>query len=91
MIRSSEERGRRASIEGFANEKIVCWHIDEKIWERLNGRSTPFPLRYYCGQKNERRDRGHNHDPEKTVTKSVNFLGGSRGGVDRTYKSGVKT
>ena len=26
----------------------------------------------------------------KTATKSINFVGGSRGGVDRTYKSGIK-
>ncbi|MDD8030386.1 MAG: hypothetical protein PHQ25_00100 [Acidobacteriota bacterium] len=27
----------------------------------------------------------------KTARKSVSFIGGSRGGIDRTYKSGVKT
>ncbi|GAB4372106.1 MAG: hypothetical protein Kow0042_15250 [Calditrichia bacterium] len=27
----------------------------------------------------------------KKTTKSINFTGGSRGGVDRIYKSGVKT
>jgi hypothetical protein len=29
--------------------------------------------------------------PVKTASGSVGFIGGSRGGVDRTYKSGVKT
>ena len=27
----------------------------------------------------------------KTATKGISFTGGTRGGVDRTYKSGVKT
>ncbi|MEM4246028.1 MAG: hypothetical protein QW390_01890 [Candidatus Bathyarchaeia archaeon] len=91
MIRSSEERGRRASIEGFANEKIVCGILMKRYG---NVSMVDLPLSPYDIIVVRRMSDGTEdiiRIQTKTATKSVNFLGGSRGGVDRTYKSGVKT
>jgi hypothetical protein len=91
MSANSEERGRQASIEGFANEKIVCGLLMKKYG---NVSAVDLPLSPYdIIVVNKLKDRSENiiRIQTKTATKSVLFTGGSRGGVDRIYKSGVKT
>ena len=90
MALSPEERGRQASIEGFANEKIACGVLMKKYG---NVSLVDLPLSPYdivivrkiSGKEDIIRIQS------KTATRGISFTGGSRGGVDRTYKSGVKT
>lgn len=91
MSKESEERGRRASIEGFANEKIVCGILMKKYG---NVSLVDLPLSPYdiiIARKMEDDSEDIIRIQSKTASKSVSFTGGSRGGVDRVYKPGVKT
>lgn len=91
MSADSEERGRQASIDGFANEKIVCGYLMKRYG---NVSSVELPLSPYdiiLVRKKEDGTEDIIRIQCKTASKSVNFRGGSRGGVDREYKSGVKT
>jgi hypothetical protein len=91
MNKKSEERGRRASIDGFANEKIVCGLLMKKYG---NVSMVDLPLSSYdITMVNKLEDDSEDiiRIQSKTASKSVSFTGGGRGGVDRTYKSGVKT
>lgn len=91
MNRDSEERGRRASIEGFANEKIVCGILMKKYG---NVSLVDLPLSPYdiiVVRKMMDGSEDIIRIQSKTARKSVSFTGGSRGGVDRVYKSDVKT
>lgn len=91
---SSQEKekiGRRASIEGFANEKIVCGILMKK-YENVS--LVDLPLSSYdiiiVRKKNNTKE-DIIRVQVKTAKKSISFTGGTRGGVDRTYKSGIKT
>jgi len=91
MSRESEERGRRASIDGFANEKIACGILMKKYG---NVSQVDLPLSPYdiiIARKMEDDSEDIIRIQVKTASKSLSFTGGSRGGVDRTYKSGEKT
>lgn len=87
-----ETRGRKASIEGFANEKILCGILMKKYG---NVSLVDLPLSPYDIIIARKMDDGSEdiiRIQSKTAGgKSIPFIGGSRGGVDRTYKSGVKT
>jgi hypothetical protein len=86
-----EERGRQASIEGFANEKIVCGILMKKYG---NVSSVELPLSPYdIVMVRKKKDESEDiiRIQCKTAKHSVPFSGGARGGVDRVYKSGVKT
>ena len=86
-----EETGRQASIEGFANEKIVCGLLMKRYG---NVSLVDLPLSPYdivIVRKLEDDTEDIIRIQSKTASKSVSFTGGSRGGVDREYKSGVKT
>lgn len=90
MPLSSEERGRQASIEGFANEKIACGILMKRYGNvsLVDLPLSPYDLiivRKIEGTEDVIRLQS------KTATRGVSFTGGTRGGVDRTYKSGVKT
>ena len=87
---NKEERGRQASVEGFAHEHIVVGILMKKY---QNVSLVDLPLSPYDiiivfkekdGTENIIRAQ------VKTAKKSITFKGGSRGGVDRTYKSGIK-
>lgn len=87
---SKEDRGRQASVDGFAHEHIVVGVLMKRY---QNVSLVDLPLSPYDiiivfkesdGTENIIRAQ------VKTATKSVSFTGGSRGGVDRSYKSGVK-
>lgn len=91
MPTDSEERGRQASIEGFANEKIICGLLMKRYG---NVSLVDLPLSPYDIVIAKKLNDGTEdiiRIQSKTATKSLSFTGGGRGGVDRTYKSGVKT
>lgn len=88
---NSEERGRQASVDGFAHEHIVVGILMKKY---QNVSLVDLPLSPYDiiivrkeGNETEEIIRAQ----VKTAKNSVSFTGGARGGVDRQYKSGVKT
>lgn len=86
----SEKRGMQASIDGFANEKIICGILMKRYG---NVSQVDLPLSPYDIIIVRRL--GSTEDiirlQAKTAKHAVSFTGGSRGGRDRTYKSGVKT
>ena len=87
---NTEDIGRQASIEGFANEQIVAGILMKKYWNvsRVTLPLSPYDIVIV------RKKRGREdiiRAQVKTAKKTVSFTGGTRGGVDRTYKSGVKT
>jgi hypothetical protein len=88
---NTEEIGKQASIDGFAHELIVAGLLMKRY---QNVSLVDLPLSPYdiiivrklpTGGENIIRAQ------VKTSRTSVNFTGGTRGGVDRVYKSGVKT
>lgn len=86
-----EDRGRLASIEGFANEHIVVGLLMKKY---QNVSLVDLPLSPYDIIIVRKLDSGIEdiiRAQVKTTKASVNFTGGTRGGIDREYKSNVKT
>lgn len=85
------EKGRQASVDGFAHEHIVVGILMKKY---QNVSLVDLPLSPY-DIIIVRKDKDDSEDiiraQVKTARKSINFTGGSRGGVDREYKSGEKT
>lgn len=83
------KRGLQASVEGFAHEHIVAGILMKKY---QNVSLVDLPLSPYdiviVFKKRNKED--IIRAQVKTAKKSVSFTGGTRGGVDRTYKSGVK-
>ena len=89
-MKIAEERGRQASIDGFAHEHIVVGFLMKKY---QNVSLVDLPLSTYDIIIVQKDEDGHDdiiRAQVKTATSSVSFIGGSRGGVDREYKSGVK-
>lgn len=87
---TKEDIGRQASIDGFANEQIVAGILMKKYW---NVSRVTLPLSSY-DIVIVRKKRGKEdiiRAQVKTARTSIRFTGGTRGGVDRTYKSDVKT
>lgn len=90
-IDPAEERGRQASIDGFANEKIVCGILMKKYH---NVSSVELPLSPYdiiIVRKKPDKTEDIIRAQCKTSPDSVPFTSGARGGKDRTYKSDIKT
>ena len=88
---SKEDQGKWASIEGFANEKIVCGILMKRYG---NVSLVDLPLSPYDIIIARKTDKGKEdiiRIQVKTARFSLSFVGGSRGGVDRIYKSNVKT
>lgn len=91
MPMSRAERGRQASIEGFANEKIACGILMKRYGNvsLVDLPHSPYDIIIV------RKLRDGSEDiirlQSKTATRGISFTGGTRGGVDRTYKSGVKS
>ena len=87
---NKEERGRKASIDGFAHEHIVAGILMKKY---QNVSLVDLPFSPYdiiiVRKKNGKED--IIRVQVKTAKRSVSFTGGSRGGADRVYKSGIKT
>lgn len=88
---NTEDIGRQASIEGFANEHIAAGLLMKKY---QNVSLVDLPLSPYdiiIVRKLEKGGEDIIRVQVKTARKSVSFTGGTRGGVDREYKSGIKT
>ena len=87
---NTAERGRQASVDGFAHEHIVAGILMKKY---QNVSLVDLPLSPY-DIIIVRQDAAGYEDiiraQVKTARQSVPFTGGSRGGIDRAYKSGVK-
>ena len=86
----SGKRGLQSSVEGFAHEHIVAGILMKKF---QNVSLVDLPLSPYDiiivfkeGKGTEDIIRAQ----VKTAKKSISFTGGTRGGIDREYKSGVK-
>lgn len=86
----SDRRGLQASVDGFAHEHIVAGILMKRY---QNVSLVDLPLSPYDiiivfkdpdGKENILRAQ------VKTATKGITFTGGTRGGVDRKYISGVK-
>ena len=87
---NAEARGRKASVDGFAHEHIVAGILMKKY---QNVSLVDLPLSPYDIIIVSRDEDGHEdiiRAQVKTARQAVPFTGGSRGGVDRAYKSGVK-
>ncbi len=90
-MENSEERGRQASIDGFAHEHIVVGLLMKKY---MNVSLVDLPLSPYdiiIALKEKREEEVIIRCQVKTARTSISFTGGTRGGVDREYKSDVKT
>ncbi len=85
-------RGKQASIDGFAHEHIVVGILMKKF---QNVSLVDLPLSSYDIIIARKSKNSKKEDiirvQVKTAKKSISFIGGSRGGIDRTYKSNVKT
>ena len=85
-----EESGRQAAVDGFAHEHIAAGLLMKKY---QNVSLVDFPLSTFDIIIVIEDESGTNNiirAQSKTATTSVRFTGGSRGGVDREYLSGVK-
>ena len=88
---SKEEKGKQASIDGFAHEHIVVGLLMKKY---QNVSLVDLPLSPYdiiIVRKLDDDAEDIIRAQVKTARNSVSFMGGTRGGVDRTYKSDIKT
>jgi len=89
-MESSEDRGRQASIDGFAHEHIVAGILMKKY---QNVSLVDLPLSPYDIIIVFKQSDGKEiiiRAQVKTSRTSIHFTGGLRGGVDREYKSGIK-
>lgn len=86
----SEDKGRQASIDGFAHEHIVAGILMKKY---QNVSLVDLPLSPYDIIIVFKKENGKEEiirAQVKTAKTNISFTGGTRGGVDREYKSGVK-
>ena len=86
---NEEERGRQASVDGFAHEHIVVGILMKRY---QNVSLVDLPLSTYDVIIVRKKDEVEDiiWAQVKTAKQSISFTGGARGGVDRQYKSGVK-
>lgn len=86
----AEQRGLKAAINGFAHEHIAAGMLMKRY---ANVSLVNLPLSPYDIVIVYKTEEGENivRAQVKTARGSLSFRGGSRGGVDRSYKSGVKT
>ncbi len=88
---NTEDRGRQASVDGFAHEHIVVGILMKKY---QNVSLVDLPLSPYdiiIVRKETDETEDIIRAQVKTARHSVSFTGGARGGVDREYRSDVKT
>lgn len=86
----NQDRGLQASVDGFAHEHLVCGTLMKKY---KNVSLVDLPLSSFdiiIVFSDEYNYETIVRAQVKTSKKSVSFKGGTRGGVDRVYKSGVK-
>jgi|LSQX01.1.fsa_nt_gb hypothetical protein len=85
-----QKRGLQAASDGFAHELIAAGLLMKRY---MAVSLVDFPLKQYdiilvLGDEND--EENMIRAQVKTARTSVSFTGGSRGGIDRTYKSGIK-
>jgi len=91
---TNEEKGREAAAKGFAHEHIVAGILMKQY---QNVSLVDLPLSSYdliiVFKKNGNGKEEIVRAQVKTISTSgsLKFSGGSRGGIDREYKSGIKT
>jgi len=86
----AEKRGKQASVDGFAHEHITVGILMKKY---QNVSLVDLPLSTYdiiIVFKDQEGKEDIIRAQVKTAKKSISFKGGTRGGVDRQYISGVK-
>lgn len=84
------KKGRQASVDGFAHEHIAVGILMKKY---QNVSLVDLPLSTYdiiIARKAPDGKEDIIRAQSKTATKSVSFVSGSRGGIDRKYISDVK-
>ena len=85
------ERDKQASVDGFAHEHIAVG-ILMKRYQNVSLVDLPLsPYDIIIVLKKSDDSEDIIRAQVKTATRSVSFTGGGRGGVDREYKSDVKT
>ena len=86
----AEQRGRKAAINGFAHEHIAAGILMKRYG---NVSLVDLPLSPYDIVIVYKKEHGEDivRAQVKTAKRLISFTGGGRGGIDRTYKSGVKT
>lgn len=85
-----EKRGKQAAINGFAHEHIVTGILMKKL---QNVSLVDLPLSPYdviIAIKEKNGQEKIIRAQVKTAKRSIRFIGGTRGGIDRKYISGVK-
>lgn len=88
---NTEEIGKQASIDGFAHEHIVVGVL-MKRYQNVSLVDLPLsPYDIIVVRKLASGGEEIIRAQVKTSRTSVSFTGGTRGGVDREYKSDVKT
>ncbi len=88
---NSGEIGKQASIDGFAHDHIVVG-ILMKRYQNVSLVDLPLsPYDIIIARKLESGKEDIIRVQVKTAKTSVSFTGGTRGGVDREYKSDIKT
>ena len=89
--KSREIKGRQASVDGFAHEHITAGILMKRY---QNVSLVDLPLSTYdliIVRKDKMDTEEIIRAQVKTARKSIVFTGGTRGGVDREYRSGIKT
>lgn len=86
----SDKRGLQASVDGFAHEHIVAGILMKRYQNvsLVDLPLSPYDIIIVFKQPNEKED--IIRAQVKTATNAVSFIGGTRGGVDRVYLSGIK-
>lgn len=85
-----DKKGRKASVNGFAHEHIVVG-ILMKRYQNVSLVDLPLsPYDIIIVFKDNDGTEDIIRAQVKTAIKSISFIGGTRGGVDRIYLSGVK-
>lgn len=90
-VSDTSEKGKQASIDGFAHEHIVVGILMKRF---QNVSLVDLPLSPYdiiIAVKNDDNSEDIIRVQVKTSKTSISFTGGTRGGIDREYKSNVKT
>ena len=89
-MNSYGEKGKQASVEGFAHEHIVVGILMKRF---QNVSLVDLPLSSYDIIVVFKKANGTEEiirAQVKTAKKQISFTGGTRGGVDRKYKSSIK-
>jgi len=88
-VGDAEQRGRDAAIKGFAHEHIAAGILMKRYG---NVSLVDLPLSPYDIVIVYKKEHGEDivRAQVKTARSSIAFTGGTRGGVDRIYKSDVK-